>query len=84
MQTAENDRILAEEENGKAKEEGRVSFYIVQPGVLKTAFTNYVSWGKEAKEGAEVIVRLVIDDKGTYPGGTYWEFEDGEMKQVPW
>lgn len=81
MQTAENDRIAAEEEIGKAKKEGRVKFYIVQPGVLKTAFTNYVSWGKEAKEGAEVIVRLVMDDKGTYPGGTYWEFEDGAMKQ---
>lgn len=84
MQTAENDRIAAEDEDGKAKKEGRVRFYVVQPGVLKTAFSNYVSWGKEAKEGAEVIVRLVMDDKGTYAGGTYWEFESGEMKQVPW
>lgn len=84
MQTAENDRIAAEEEKGESKEDGRIRFYVIQPGVLKTAFTNNVAWGKEASAGAEVIVRLMMDAEGKYPGGTYWEFEDGEMKQVPW
>lgn len=84
MQTAENDRIAAEQEKGEARQEGRIRFYIVQPGVLKTAFTNHVSWGKEATDGAEIVVRLAIDEKESYSGGTYWEFEEGEMRQVHW
>jgi hypothetical protein len=84
MQTAENDRIAAEDEKGMGKKDGRIRFYVVQPGVLKTAFTNHVAWGKEARDGAEVVVKLLVDDKETYPGGTYWEFEEGQMKQVPW
>ncbi|KAK2813771.1 hypothetical protein FQN50_000169 [Emmonsiellopsis sp. PD_5] len=42
MQTAENDRIAAEEEaEGRAQEEGRIRFYSVAPGVCKTSFTDY-------------------------------------------
>lgn len=84
MQTAENDRIAALVEKGEEIKETRVRFYVVQPGVLKTAFTRYVAWGKDPKDGAEVVVRLLLDSEGTYDGGTYWEFEDGKMKQVPW
>lgn len=84
MQTAENDRVAALAEKGEGTKETRVRFYVLQPGVLKTAFTNYSPRGKDPKEGAEVVVRLLLDEEGTYPGGTYWEFQDGEMKQVPW
>ncbi|TBU64486.1 NAD(P)-binding protein [Dichomitus squalens] len=34
--------------------------------------------------GAEVIYRLLADDEKTYEGGSYWEFEQGEMRTVPW
>ena len=84
MQTAENDRIAALAEKSEEIKENRVRLYVVQPGVLSTAFTRYSPRGKDPKEGAEVVVRLLLDEEGTYPGGTYWEFEDGEMKQVPW
>lgn len=84
MQTAENDRIAAEEEKGEAPTASHIRFYVVQPGVLKTAFTNYVSFGKSPQAGAEAVVRLVLASKDDFPGGTYWEFEDGQMKQVPW
>ena len=40
--------------------------------------------GKSPEEGAEAAVRLMLDDEQTYEGGTYWEFVEGEMKQVPW
>lgn len=76
----ENDRIQAEEEKGNLSKGGRLKFYVVQPGVLK----NVMPHGKELKDGAEVVVRLVLDDDHKYPGSTYWEFEQGEMRQVPW
>lgn len=84
MQTAENDRIEAEKGKDEGEKDTRIKFYVVAPGILKTAFTNYFPHGKDPKDGAEVVVRLVTDDKGTYEGGTFWEFEQGEMKIVPW
>lgn len=80
MQTAENDRMEA----GDGKGEPRVNFFIVAPGVLKTSFTNFLARGKDALEGAEAIVRLALDEKGEFEGGMYWEFEEGEMRAVPW
>ena len=43
---------------------------------LKWPSRIHVSGGKKAKDGAEVSVRLVVDEKGTCPilGVTYWEF----------
>jgi NAD(P)-dependent dehydrogenase (short-subunit alcohol dehydrogenase family) len=86
MQAAENDRIKTEEAKGKAKDEGRIRFYSVAPGFLKRKieFTNYGSIRKDPKDGAEVIVRLIADDEGLYEGGTHYEFENGEMRLVPW
>ena len=84
MQVFENDRIAAEEAEGKAKENGKIGYYSVAPGLLNTAFTHYSAMGKDPKIGAEVVVRLINDEKGVYEAGSQWEFEDGEMKRVPW
>ncbi|KAI9741493.1 MAG: hypothetical protein M1818_004299 [Claussenomyces sp. TS43310] len=72
MQVREND-----------KENPKVKFYAAAPGLLKTAFTNYLPFAKEPDAGAEVVVRLMAD-KGNYEGGTQWGFEGGEMQAIPW
>lgn len=84
MQTEENDRVEAEEEKGVGRTEGRIRFYVVQPGLLKTDLASNLMGGGDPRNGAEVVVRLVMDEEGRYPGGTYWEFEAGEMREVPW
>jgi len=67
------------EENGGQ----RVQFYAVSPGHLKTAFNGYRG-PKNPLDGAEVVVRLVIASKDQVDGGSFWEFEEGEMRKVPW
>jgi NAD(P)-dependent dehydrogenase (short-subunit alcohol dehydrogenase family) len=84
MQVWEDERIKKENAEGKAKAEGRIKFYSVAPGLLNTSFTHYSALGKDPKDGAEVVVRLIADDKGEYPGGTRCEFEQGRMREVPW
>ena len=92
MQVMENDRIADEQQQavdgkpGAASQGSRIDYYSAAPGLLNTAFTHYAAYGKDPKLGAEVIVRLVGDDgeKAKYEGGTQWEYEDGEMKTVPW
>ena len=80
MQTAENDRVEAEGGKGVP----RVRYFVVAPGVLKTAFTNFYARGKDPLQGAEAVVRLALHEKGEFEGGTHWEFEEGEMRVVPW
>ncbi|CAF9932194.1 MAG: hypothetical protein HETSPECPRED_008293 [Heterodermia speciosa] len=82
LQTAENDRVALEKDQGVFTGGPMINYYCVAPGFLKTAFTHFNERGKDPFAGAEVVVRLVIDD--TYPGGTQWEFEGGSMQQVPW
>lgn len=80
MQVFENERVAKEKEEGKTPS-GKIKFYSVAPGLLKTAFTGFNAMGKEPKDGAEAVVRLITED---YPAGTQWEFVDGAMKEVPW
>ncbi|RPD63786.1 short chain dehydrogenase/reductase family protein [Lentinus tigrinus ALCF2SS1-7] len=80
MQVAENDRVAAEGQEGKPF----IRFFVCAPGALKTAFNNYFAAGREPERGAEVAVHLIADDKKSYEGGSYWEFEEGEMRRVPW
>ncbi|KAI9929951.1 hypothetical protein ASPWEDRAFT_23679 [Aspergillus wentii DTO 134E9] len=80
MQVAENDRIHAA---GESETNPRIRYYNVAPGPLKTAFNGFRG-PKLPDDGAEVIVRLLADEEKTYPGGTFWEFEEGVMRQVPW
>ncbi|KAJ9309364.1 hypothetical protein DTO217A2_982 [Paecilomyces variotii] len=86
MRGAENDG--AQEGNsveGKSKDKkSKIRYFACQPGVLRTAFSNYFPQGKDPVDGAEVVVRLLGDDEGKYEGGSYWEFVNGEMKVVSW
>jgi hypothetical protein len=63
-------------------EGGKVRFWAVSPGHLKTAFNNFRG-AKDPLDGAEVVVRLVCEE-GKREGGTFWEFEEGEIREVPW
>ncbi|OCK97824.1 short chain dehydrogenase/reductase family protein [Cenococcum geophilum 1.58] len=83
MQTAENDRIAAEEVKGEGIKEGRIKYYVVAPGLLKTALTSF-HLGKDPKDGTGAVVRLIEDQEGKYPAGTQWEFVEEEMRVVPW
>ncbi len=80
LQVAENDRIELEGEAGKP----RIRHYVCAPGALKTAFSNFKDGLRLPERGAEVIVRLLVDDERLYEGGSYWEYEEGEMRRVPW
>lgn len=84
MQMVETDCFKAEIEKSEGSGLGRIKFYSVMPGILKTAFTNYSARGKDPKDGAEVVTRLITAPEGTYEGGTFWEFEEGEMRVAPW
>ncbi|KAF8856402.1 NAD(P)-binding protein [Acephala macrosclerotiorum] len=92
MQAGENDRCGAIWDYGSKawgqaeKKEGYVTFYVAQPGTLKTAFNGFREGAKSPELGAEVISRLAIDgqDGKYYPGGTYWKCDVDEMEEVPW
>lgn len=84
LQVMENDRIAKAGADGTTKPDGYIRFYSIAPGLLKTAFTNYPEAGLDPKVGAEVIVQLIADDEGKYPGGSQLEYKDGEMKTIPW
>ena len=78
LQTGETDR----KRTNKNEDRPMIKYYAVAPGFLKTAFTRFNEHGKDPIAGAEVVVQLINDDH--YPGGTQWEFEEGQMRQVPW
>ncbi|KAI0413980.1 NAD(P)-binding protein [Xylaria grammica] len=80
LQVAENDRVEAEGDAGNP----RIRYYVCAPGALKTAFSGFKDGLRLPDRGAEVIVHLLVDDEHLYEGGSYWEFEEGEMRQVPW
>ncbi|RDW69445.1 hypothetical protein BP6252_08465 [Coleophoma cylindrospora] len=64
-------------------ERGTVDVYCVNPGFCSTAFNGFKGT-KDPLLGAEVVVRLVLAERGKYRPGAFWEFEDGEMREVPW
>jgi NAD(P)-dependent dehydrogenase (short-subunit alcohol dehydrogenase family) len=71
-------------ENARAAEDGvKVDFYTVNPGHCKTAFNGWRGL-KDPLDGAEVIVRLVMAVKGEWKAGSFLEFEEGKMREVPW
>lgn len=78
LQVGENERVAA----GDAKP--RIRFFISNPGLLKTAFSNYAASGKEPQAGAESIVQLIGDEDGKFDHAMQWEHEEGQMRVVPW
>jgi NAD(P)-dependent dehydrogenase (short-subunit alcohol dehydrogenase family) len=78
--TALNALTIEFQKTEDVSEHGKVRFYAVSPGHLKTAFNNFRGT-KDPLDGAEVVARLVCEER---EGGTFWEFEGGEMRNVPW
>lgn len=66
-----------------AKEGGKVEYFAINPGHCKTAFNGFKGL-KDPIDGAEVVVQLALGEKGRWKKGTFWEFEEGEMREVPW
>ena len=76
-----NDRIEA----GVRLEESKIKTFVVAPGLLKTAFTKFLEKGRDPVEGAEVVVRLALGEEGErFEGGSFLEWEGGEVRRVPW
>ncbi|KXH66733.1 hypothetical protein CSAL01_07128 [Colletotrichum salicis] len=61
----------------------KIVFWTTSPGHCKTAFNGFRG-SKEPVDGAEVFVRLLESARGTIASGTFWKFEDGEFRLVPW
>jgi NAD(P)-dependent dehydrogenase (short-subunit alcohol dehydrogenase family) len=80
MQKAE-DALKDGEGNGEGW--GKVEFWAANPGHCKTAFNGYRG-AKDPIDGAEVVVQLVMGERGRWKKGWFWEFEDGVMREVPW
>ena len=79
LQVEENDRVEA----GIRVEEPKIKTFIVAPGLLRTSFTGFSEKGRDPEEGAEAIVRLVLEEVG-FEGGSFLEWDGGELKRVPW
>ncbi|EMD93858.1 hypothetical protein COCC4DRAFT_155115 [Bipolaris maydis ATCC 48331] len=79
LQVSENERVATDRTDTP-----RIRFFISNPGLLKTAFSNYISWGKEPQAGAESIVQLLGDEEGKFDHAMQWEHEEGDMRVVPW
>ncbi|KAI1741180.1 NAD(P)-binding protein [Xylaria scruposa] len=66
-----------------ANEENGITFWVANPGHCKTGFNGFKG-PKDPLEGAEVVLRLLKSERGDIQGGTFWEVEDDEFRQVPW
>lgn len=80
MQKAED--VLKKDE-GKSEGWGKIEFWAANPGHCKTAFNGYRGT-KDPLDGAEVVVQLVMGERGRWKKGGFWEFEEGVMREVPW
>jgi NAD(P)-dependent dehydrogenase (short-subunit alcohol dehydrogenase family) len=66
-------------EGGEGKGRGKVEFWAGNPRHCKTAFNGYRGT-KGPIDGAEVVVQLVIGERGRWKRGGFWEFEEGGYK----
>ncbi|KAI0473197.1 NAD(P)-binding protein [Xylariaceae sp. FL0804] len=84
LQVQENDRVEAAAGGGGGSSGApRIKTFMVAPGVLRTAFTGFHEKGKDPAEGAEAIVRLALEET-KFEGGSYLEWDAGELKRIPW
>ena len=67
----------------REREGGKVEFYAANPGHCKTAFNGWRG-PKDPFDGAEVVVQLVMAERGAWKPGSFLEFEEGAMREVPW
>lgn len=75
--------LLQSLDESNAGEEERICFWAVSPGHTKTGFNNFMG-AKDPLDSAEAFVRLLQVNKGVVAGGTFWEFEEGQFRAVPW
>ena len=75
--------IEQQKQESASKEEGKVDFYTVNPGHCKTAFNGWRG-SKDPLDGAEVVVGLVMAERGKWNPRSFLEFEEGVMREVPW
>ncbi|KAI0437078.1 NAD(P)-binding protein [Xylaria telfairii] len=66
-----------------ATEDNKITFWVTNPGHCKTGFNGFKGH-KDPLDGAEVVLRLLRSERGDIEGGTFWEFENDEFRQVPW
>ncbi len=84
MQRAEDAGIIDVDGKRVEKEgDGKVEFWAANPGHCKTAFNGFRG-KKDPIDGAEVVVQLVLAERGKWKKGAFWEFEEGGMREVPW
>lgn len=56
---------------------------MISPGFTKTRFNNFRGT-KDPLDSAEAFVRLLEAKKGTIAAWTFWQFEEGQFRDVPW
>lgn len=78
-----NALTIEQQKQENVREGEKVDFYAVNPGHCKTAFNGWKGT-KDPLDGAEVVVQLVMGERGRWKPGTFLEFEDGSMRVVPW
>ncbi|KAK5995679.1 Short-chain dehydrogenase/reductase [Cladobotryum mycophilum] len=71
------------QEDGTQSEAERITFWTVNPGHTKTAFNGF-NGPKDPVDSAEAFVRLLEAERGGITPGTFWEFEEGQFREVPW
>jgi hypothetical protein len=70
-------------EDNREEQEGKITFWVVSPGHTKTGFNNYRGV-KDPIDSAEAFIKLLESERGVIAPGTFWEFEEGEFRQLPW
>lgn len=75
--------LLQLSDEANLEDHQRLCFWMVSPGFTKTKFNNFRGT-KDPLDSAEAFVRLLEAEKGTIPPGTFWEFEEGQFRTVPW
>lgn len=68
---------------GNEEDGSIVDYYAVSPGHCKTAFNGWKG-PKDPIDGAEIVVRLVTAERGEWKAGSFLEWEEGNMREVPW
>ncbi|KAF2239286.1 hypothetical protein EV356DRAFT_502300 [Viridothelium virens] len=61
---------------------GKIRYFLACPGHCKTAFNGYRG-PKDPLDGARVVQHLALAAEGRFDFGFY-EYEEDEMKKVPW
>jgi hypothetical protein len=61
---------LAKLEDKRSEREGKVDIFVVNPGFCKTAFNGFRGT-RDPFDGAEIVVRIVEAERGTWKSGSF-------------